>query len=324
MSLQRREFLQAAGLSACSALFPMNWVKAQEGRTKKILMFTRSVGFQHDVVNRDKPDGKRFLGIKGELAHAEYLLTGWAKKHGFDVTCTKDGRVFIPEELAKYDAFFFYTQGDLCSERCQDGSPPMTQEGKKAFLDAIASGKGYIGTHCASDTFHSKGDSRQNQKLEERDPYIQMVGGEFIVHGEQFKAKMVATSKTFPAVLDLDDFELFEEWYSLKNFASDIHVILAEDNSEATAKWKQDPNKKRIEGGNAYHIRPRHPATWARKHGQGRVFYTSMGHREDVWTNEIFQKVLLGGIAWTLGNVEADIRPNLTEVTPHADVLKQP
>jgi type 1 glutamine amidotransferase len=323
MSLHRREFLQASGLAACSALFPMNWVKAQEGRTKKILMFTRSVGFQHDVVNRDKPDRKRFLGVKGELAHAEFLVTEWGKKHGFEVTCTKDGRVFIPEELAKYDAFFFYTQGDLCSEKCQDGSPPMTPDGKKAFLDAIASGKGYIGTHCASDTFHSKGDPGQNQKPKDRDPYIQMLGGEFIVHGEQFKAKMVVTTKTFPAVHGLEDFDLLEEWYSLKNFAPDIHVILAEDNSDATAIWKKSGNPKRVEG-NAYHIRPRHPATWARKHEKGRVFYSSMGHREDVWTNETFQKVLLGGIAWALGNVDAEIPPNLSEVAPHADVLKQP
>ena len=29
-------------------------------------------------------------------------------------------------------------------------------------------------------------------------------------------------------------------------------------------------------------------------HGKGRVFYTSMGHREDVWDNPLFQNLLLG------------------------------
>ena len=48
----------------------------------------------------------------------------------------------------------------------------MSTEGKKAFLDAIHGGKGFVGMHCATDTFHSQGD--------EIDPYIEMIGGEFI------------------------------------------------------------------------------------------------------------------------------------------------
>ncbi len=67
--------------------------------------------------------------------------------------------------------------------------------------------------------------------------------------------------------------------------------------------------------------RPPYPATWARRHGRGRVFYTSMGHREDVWTNPIFQGVLLGGIAWSLRNVDADVTPNLEKATPGHAVL---
>ncbi len=54
---------------------------------------------------------------------------------------------------------------------------------------------------------------------------------------------------------------------------------------------------------------------------KGRVFYTAMDHREDVWTNPAFQQVLLGGIAWALGKVDADITPNITQVTPKAGQL---
>ncbi len=64
--------------------------------------------------------------------------------------------------------------------------------------------------------------------------------------------------------------------------------------------------------------RPAFPATWARRHGKGRVFYTSMGHREDVWTNPIFQDILTGGISWALGDAEADVTPNIDRVTPGA------
>lgn len=323
MSFDRRDFLRTTGLAAAATAFPMNWVAGKSQANKKILFFTRSQGFQHDVVNRSKPDGKKFLGEKDKLAHAEYLLTEWGKKHGFDVTCTKDGRVFVPEEIAKYDAFFFYTTGDLTEEKSADNTPAMTKEGKKYLLEAIANGKGFLGSHCATDTFHSKGDRNKNQPASERDPYIQMIGGEFIVHGEQFKAKMKVCSSSFPSVKDQNDFDLREEWYSLKNFSPDLHVILAQDSSEANAIWKADTkNPKRVEGGNAFHIRPLHPATWARMHGKGRVFYTSMGHREDVWTNDTFKKVLLGGVAWALGNVDADIPANINKVTPQADVLK--
>jgi hypothetical protein len=57
-------------------------------------------------------------------------------------------------------------------------------------------------------------------------------------------------------------------------------------------------------------------------HGQGRVFYTSLGHREDVWTNPFFQTIALGGIAWALGRVDHDIKPNMDQVTPLANQLK--
>ena len=50
--------------------------------------------------------------------------------------------------------------------------------------------------------------------------------------------------------------------------------------------------------------RPNFPATWARMHGKGRVFYTSLGHRDDVWTNPVFQNLLVGALSWATGQVE--------------------
>ena len=46
-----------------------------------------------------------------------------------------------------------------------------------------------------------------------------------------------------------------------------------------------------------------------------------MGHREDMWTNPIFQSLLMGGLDWALRRVEADITPNLARVAPEANVL---
>ena len=46
-----------------------------------------------------------------------------------------------------------------------------------------------------------------------------------------------------------------------------------------------------------------------------------MGHREDVWQNRMFQDLLLGSLSWALGNVDADITPNLEQAAPHAAQL---
>jgi type 1 glutamine amidotransferase len=56
--------------------------------------------------------------------------------------------------------------------------------------------------------------------------------------------------------------------------------------------------------------------------GKGRVFYTSMGHREDVWTNPLFQQIILGGMAWAVGNVEAEVKPNLMEACPGVENVR--
>jgi type 1 glutamine amidotransferase len=262
-------------------------------------MYTRSQGFQHECVKRKG----------GKLSLAETIVTDLGKKHGFEVVCEKDGRVFLSREFPGFDGFVFETQGDLTSERSQDGSPPVPPEGKKALLDAVAGGKGFVGSHCASDTFHSPGDRRKEQPPDRIDPYIRMLGGEFISHGPQQKAWMRLVDDRFPGASGLKDFQLLEEWYSLKNFAPDLHVILVQDTSGMR---------------DADYERPNFPATWARLHHKGRVFYTSMGHRDDVWQSDTFQRLLLGGLNWALGNVEAKLTPNLERAAPMARKMPPP
>ena len=61
-----------------------------------------------------------------------------------------------------------------------------------------------------------------------------------------------------------------------------------------------------------------YPDTWAHLYGEGRVFYTSLAHREDTWDNPKFQAILLGGIHWAVRDVDADVTPNLATVCPQA------
>ncbi|MEA1952025.1 MAG: ThuA domain-containing protein, partial [Planctomycetota bacterium] len=267
-----------------------------EPKKPKVLYFTRSAGYEHSAVKRDG----------NNLSISERVLSELGKDHGVDVICTKDGRVF-DDDMSQYAAIAFYTSGDL-TRPCPRKTPPMTARGKQRLLDAVAGGVGFVGIHSASDTFHSKGPGNRNQ--ETVDPYIAMLGGEFVTHGPQQVATMRVASPDFPGIADQGSpasFDLNEEWYALKNFAKDMHVILVQE----TEGMKGDCYR-----------RPPFPATWARMHGQGRVLYTSLGHRHDVWTNENVQTGLVGAFSWAMGQVDAEIPPNIDEVAPKAAELK--
>ncbi|HEU4388009.1 MAG TPA: ThuA domain-containing protein, partial [Blastocatellia bacterium] len=48
---------------------------------------------------------------------------------------------------------------------------------------------------------------------------------------------------------------------------------------------------------------------WCRSYGKGRVFYTALGHRPEVWQDERFQKHLMGGLRWAMGDEKGDATP---------------
>jgi type 1 glutamine amidotransferase len=291
--LHRRQWLAATGAAVAASQFPLAWSFAADAPRRRVLMFTKSSGFEHSAAKRKD----------NQPSYNERVLTELGKQHGFDVTATKDGGIF-DSDLNQFDAFVFYTTGDL-TQAGTDQQPPMSPDGKKRLIQAIADGRGFIASHCGSDTFHSAGDRFEEQT--ELDPYIAMLGGEFIKHGPQQKARMQVVDSKFPGLDQAGrSFEMHEEWYSLKNFADNLHVILVQDTQGMT--------------GSDYE-RPPYPATWARMYEKGRVFYTSMGHREDVWDSATFQQVILGALGWVCRNVDADVTPNIKDVTPGAHVM---
>jgi type 1 glutamine amidotransferase len=216
---------------------------------------------------------------------------------------TKDGRVF-ESDLAPYEAFLFFTSGNL-TDSGTDNKPPMSLQGKESLPAAIRDGKGFLGVHSASDTFHSKGSRFETQQRP--DPYIAMLGGEFLGHGSQQEVPVKVVDANFPGLQDLsEDFTLKEEWYSLKNLSKDNHVLLVLETA-----GMYDPDYKR----------PPFPIAWARKEGKGRVYYNAMGHREDIWMSERFHQMLAGAIAWATGRADAELDQNMSVTTPQAGVL---
>ena len=300
--MNRRELLIRTS-AATLGLTLAGWSAAfAEGpRPRKILFFSKSSNFEHTVIKRKD----------GQPSFVEKLLSEIAPEHGIDFTFSKDGSLFTPQYLAGFDALMFYTSGDLLAAG-KDGNAPMTPDGKAALIDAISNGKGFVGVHSATDTFPTGETSttdtnrartwRYRNLGEKADPYTRMIGAEFIVHGVQQLAKLRVVDPKFPGMEQAGgNLELTDEWYSMTDFSKDLHVLLVQE----TADMKGLPYQ-----------RPPYPATWARRHGKGRVFYSSMGHREDVWTNPAFQQILFGGIAWATTNIDAEATPNIQAVTP--------
>ena len=287
--MKRRDLLRASAATAASLTFPVGWTSAADiKKPKRVLFLTRNVGFYHSVVKR----------TTDTLSHAELALVDMAQRVGVQVECTKDGRVF-DDSLDEYDAIAFFTNNDLTTPN-PEHEPPMSAAGKQRLMDAIAGGKGFIAFHSSCACWRTP--VAKDGETPKVDPYLAMLGGEFIAHGAQQEATMRVASPMFPGMANLgSEFKLVEEWYSMKNFAPDLHVILVQE----TVGMK----------GEVYQ-RPPYPSTWARRHGRGRVFFTSMAHRENVWIEQPFQQIVLGGLAWVLGNVDADVTPNIATVTP--------
>ncbi len=135
-NLTRREFVQTAAVAGAALSIPKAMFAAGK---KSVLVFTKSSGFEHDVVKTKD----------GNPSIVEQAVRSIGNKYGFDVTATKDGRIFDSPDFRKHAAMLFFTTGDLTTEGT-DKNPPMSQQGKKAFLTAIHRGMGFVGVHAAA------------------------------------------------------------------------------------------------------------------------------------------------------------------------------
>ena len=271
----------------------------------RVLYFTKSSGYEHSVIKEEN----------GQPSHSGRILTDLCDANGIALTLSKDGSLFSPEYFAGFDAVVFYTSGYLLKTGT-DGNPPMTDTGKQALLDAVAGGMGFLAIHSGGDTFHTMETEGGNPKFrghryelhgETSDPYIRMLGGEFVNHGKQQIATATVPDPHFPGCGALGgEWTVLEEWYSNKEFADDLHVLLV----------MQTATMEGID-----YQRPPYPLAWARNFGKGRVWFNGMGHREDIWETPEFQGMLLGGLQWAGRAVDADITPNIAALTPDANTL---
>jgi uncharacterized protein len=173
-------------------------------------------------------------------------------------------RLLTLSGLAPFDAVVFAnTTGNL-------GIPDLG-----AFLRWIADGHGFAGMHSASDTYH------------DGSGFLDMLGNEFLTHGAESTVDAIVENTEHPASAPLGArFQVFDEIYKFtRNNRGQVTMLLSLD---------RHPLDGLPGAGQPADL----PLAWSRTHGQGRVFYTALGHREEVWQNPRYQQHVLGGIRW--------------------------
>jgi len=270
-----------------------------EAAPKRVLVVSTTMGFRHSSI----PTAEKILAELGEKSGA--FTVDYARVEPNDPQFRgPDGKMdkakveaaikevlsakMSPEALKQYDGVIFAnTTGDL----------PIPDP--QAFLDWIKSGKGFMGMHSAADTFDKTGNSAGYP------PYVEMLGAEFKTHGAQVEVDAINQDPKCPACRHLpSSWKVFDEIYQMKSFdRSKVHGLLTLD---------KHPNDKTPGD---------YPIAWCKEYGKGRVFYTSFGHREDMWdpawkdrknspeVSRQYQEHILGGIKWALGLEAGDAKP---------------
>ncbi|HUC84395.1 MAG TPA: ThuA domain-containing protein [Candidatus Acidoferrales bacterium] len=283
-------------MKTCSFLLAIALLAtAAQAQPKKLLVVTTTTGFRHSSI----PTAEKVLAQLGkdsgeftvDFVHqppgkpedlkpgaTDEQKTAFRTAEGqWNASLKAALQQLSPESLKNYDGVVFAsTTGDL----------PLPDP--QGFLDWIKAGHAFIGIHAASDTFHNW------------PAYIDMLGGEFKHHGRQVGVVCLNQDPQNPATAPLPASWSIsqEEIYQFKNYdPAKVHDLLILD--------------KHPEDGSPGHF----AVSWCKMYGAGRVFYTSLGHREDIWDTDpdlkdrknspeiskLYQAHVLGGIEWALG-----------------------
>jgi uncharacterized protein len=258
---------------------------------KRILLVTHSGGFVHNSVVHaeavlkkigpahgfevtcwrftNDPDAKvKVQAKKDEPATEMTALEAYSQKFrgstGAQVTSENCGRI-NKETLKNFDCVVFFTTGN-----------PVNKEELVDLLDWVKAGGAFAGTHCATDTLYNT-------------TYGGLIGGYFDGHPWHQKVTLKVEKGDHPAAAGFKTGDVItDEIYQFKNWSrEDLDVLISIDNNSIdTTKGKRDDKDYAV--------------SWTKTVGNGRVFYTSLGHRNEVWDDPRFQTHLIAGLKWAM------------------------
>ncbi|MPY88189.1 MAG: ThuA domain-containing protein [Luteitalea sp.] len=235
---------------------------------KTILLLGAATGFQHDSIS----DGMvtiRNMGKESGMWEA-YLRTDYE-------WITKGEVGANGKNLDAFDALVFVNT---------TGTMALSNEQKQDLLSFVHDdGKGFVGVHAALDA---------NYDWPE---YAEMIGGWFDAHPwNTFDAPIILEDPTFPAVRHFPKaFTKHDEIYQAKQWSRDkVNVLLRLD--ETKLDYENNRRIRRTDRDFA--------VAWAKMYGKGRVFYSTLGHTNESWTDPDVTTMYFEAIKWALGLTE--------------------
>jgi type 1 glutamine amidotransferase len=241
---------------------------------KHVLVVSQTKGFEHDSISTAMAAIYN-LGRESGLWDTELRTdTELITKKNLDRNA---------KNLDYFDALIFAsTTGELDLDDSQ----------KKDMMSFIKNdGKGFVGIHAALDT---------NCKWPE---YGEMIGGWFDEHPWMtFNAPIINEDPSFPAVRHFPAaFVKYDEIYQPKEWSRDkVHVLLSLDANKLN--YANNPRIHRSDHDFA--------VAWDKMYGKGRVFYSTLGHTEESWSDPDIRKMYFEAIRWVLGMTEGSTAPH--------------
>jgi uncharacterized protein len=245
------------------------------GAKKHILVYGQAKGFHHDSITNAMATVWK-LGKDSGMWDTEISTDPGILRKG-----EKAGGGFVPLNLLNFDAVVFASS---------TGEMPLDDQQKKDLLAFVHDdGKGFVGIHAALDANY------------QWPAYAEMLGGWFEAHPwNTFDAPAIVEDPTFPAMRHFPKaFTIRDEMYMAKQWSRDkVNVLMRMDDT------KLDYTNKKV--------RPDHDfaLAWSKMYGNGRVFYSTLGHTNESWDDSKVQKMYLEGIKWVLHQTEGSAAPH--------------
>jgi uncharacterized protein len=230
---------------------------------RRILYVTATYGFRHS----------------GSIDASIQVMQDLAAESGaFEVVNTEDVSQINADNLSNFDAVYFFTSGEL----------PLSDQQKADLLDFIRQGKGFGGSHSATDTLYTWPE------------YGDMIGGIFDGHPWTQVAGVNVEDPDNQIVQHMAPaFQTQEEFYQFRAFSRDnVRVLLSLD---TTSVDLTADGVNRTDGDFAL--------AWIRRYGEGRVFYSAFGHFEDSFRLPMFRTTLMNALLWLTGQIDVDATP---------------
>jgi type 1 glutamine amidotransferase len=250
---------------------------------RRLLVYTHAQGFIHE-----------------SIPYGAFALSEMGRKTGaFTATVSDDPAMFEPEALKNFDAIaLMSTTGNFLLPRDFVKLDHDTQvrfmvahNRRQAALERfVLEGKGLVGIHAATDCMY------------EWPAFGEIIGGYFNEHPWHEKVAIRVVEPTHCLVAPLEgDFTITDEIYQFKApySLSRLRELLALDTSKTDMR---KPNIHRTDGDFA--------VAWVRKAGAGRVFYSSLGHRPEIFWNARLMRFYLAGTQYALGDLPAEDTPS--------------